>query len=76
MRWCAQFVVGEDFSLLFQEVKKDYGMTEEEFAEFKQKVDADQEEKQISQKKIEKKLDKRRQKKELKEGVKETCKTQ
>ena len=67
------------FWILFfirQEVKKSYNMREEEFANFKEKVAADEEEKEKNAKKIDKKLEKRKAKKELKQNVKDSCKTQ
>ena len=57
-------------------MKKSYNMSEEEFAEFKEKVAADEEEKQKNAKKIDKKLEKRKAKKELKQTVTDSCKTQ
>ena len=59
-----------------QELKKDYNMTEEEFAEFRAKVVADQEEKARKEEKFDKKLKQRAAKKELKQGVKDSCKQQ
>lgn len=51
-------------------------MTEEEFAEFKDKIAADEEERRDTTAKIEEKLERRAAKKELKKNVKESCKTQ
>ena len=59
-----------------QEIKRDYDMSEEEFAEFKDKIAADEEERQNTSEKIEKKLERRKAKKELKQNVKDSCKTQ
>ena len=57
-------------------MKNDYGMTDEEFREFRDRMDAERQEKEAAESKIERRLERRRQKKELKQGVKDSCKTQ
>jgi len=59
-----------------EDVKKEYNMSETDFAEFKQKVRADEEEQERKGQKFEKKLERRAQKKELKKSVQDSCKTQ
>ena len=51
-------------------------MSEAEFAEFKDKIAADEEERKNTSEKIEEKLERRKAKKELKKNVQDTCKTQ
>ena len=61
---------------IFQDVKKEYNMSETDFHEFKQKVREDEEEQERKGQKFEKRLERRAQKKELKKNVQDSCKTQ
>ncbi len=59
-----------------KELKRDYDMTDEEFAEFEGRVAQDRAEKQAKEHKFDEKLKRRAAKKELKQGVKDSCKQQ
>ena len=69
-------IMNNDNFPLFQDVKKEYNMSETDFREFKQKVREDEEDQERKGQKFEKKLERRAQKKELKKNVQDSCKTQ